>query len=68
MSEARRNFLGYTINENSFSDLNDRETCYWLGVMYTDGFISCANKYTNFFGISVQKDDEEWLIKFKDYL
>lgn len=35
--------------------------------MYSDGYIS-HNPYTNKFGISVSKKDEEWLQKFKDFL
>lgn len=68
LSEARRVAANYSINENSFSDINDRETCYWLGVMYTDGYISKTNKYTNYFGISVKASDRPWLEKFKNYL
>ena len=68
LSEARRIACNYSVNENSFSDLDDRETCYWLGVMYTDGYISKAGPYTNTFGISVQASDAEWLEKLKKYL
>lgn len=68
LSEARKISVGYEIDENSFTDPTDEETCYWLGVMYTDGFLSKTNKYTSYFGIGVQESDEEWLIKFKKYL
>lgn len=68
LSDARRISIGYSINEDSFTNLADSETCYWLGVMYTDGYISKTNKYTNYFGISVQASDKEWLKKFKEYL
>ena len=67
LSEARRLTTGYTLNEDSFTNINDPETCYWLGVMYTDGYIS-KRQYTNVFGISVQASDKEWLEKFKKYL
>lgn len=67
LSEARRITLNYTLNEDAFTDFSDKETCYWLGVMYTDGYIS-KTKYTNRFGISVQASDKEWLLKFKKYL
>lgn len=67
LSEARRVTLNYTINEDSFTNIEDAETCYWLGVMYTDGFIS-KKEYTNAFGISVQSVDKEWLEKFRKYL
>lgn len=51
-----------------FTNYDDAETCYWLGVMYTDGYICKTNKYTNYFGISVQESNEKWLNKFKLYL
>lgn len=67
LSEARRIASNYDIDETSFTNISDRETCYWLGVMYTDGYIS-KRQYTNFFGISVKESDKEWLEKFKKYL
>lgn len=67
LSEARRLYLGYTINENSFSKIIAPEQSYWLGVMYSDGYITHA-QYTNKFGISVAKKDKEWLEKFKSFL
>lgn len=36
--------------------------------MYSDGFISKATKYTNYFGLTVHSKDVEWLEKFKDFL
>ena len=67
LSEARRNAIGYTINENVFEKIDLPEKAYWLGVMYTDGFIS-TNLYTRYFGISVQATDIKWLEKFKNFL
>ena len=67
LSEARRQYLGYTINENSFNEIITPEQSYWLGVMYSDGYITHA-QYTNKFGISVAKKDKEWLEKFKSFL
>lgn len=67
LSEARRQYLGYTINENSFSEITTPEQSYWLGVMYSDGYISHA-QYTNKFGIGIAKKDKEWLDKFKSFL
>lgn len=67
LSEARRNYVNYTINEEAFSEINNPETSYWLGVMYSDGYIS-KGKYTGYFGISVKEDDVEWLLKFKNFL
>lgn len=66
-SEARRNALGYKINENCFS-VDTPDSAYWLGVMYSDGYITKANQYTNFFGLAISKKDAEWLEKFKQFL
>ena len=68
LSAARRNYLNYTINENIFHDIDTPDKAYWLGAMYSDGYISTTNKYTNAFGISVSEKDEEWLKKFKEFL
>lgn len=67
LSEARRNFLNYTINEDAFENINSPEQSYWLGVMYSDGYIT-KKEYTNSFGISVAEKDKEWLVKFKEFL
>ena len=67
LSEARRNTLGYTISEDIFEEINTPEKAYWLGVMYSDGFIT-KTKYTNKFGISVAEKDKVWLEKFKQFL
>lgn len=67
LSEARRNYLNYTINENIFENIDTPDKAYWLGVMYSDGFIS-KTKYTNKFGLSVAEKDKEWLEKFKEFL
>lgn len=66
-SEARRNALGYKINENCFS-VDTPDSAYWLGVMYSDGYITKANQYTNFFGLTISEKDAEWLEKFKQFL
>lgn len=67
LSEARRNFLNYTINENIFETIDNPDKAYWLGVMYSDGYIS-KKEYTNSFGIAVAEKDAEWLEKFKEFL
>lgn len=66
-SEARRQFLHYTLNEDIFDKIDIPEKAYWLGVMYSDGYIS-KTKYTNKFGISVSLKDKEWLEKYKTFL
>lgn len=68
LSEARRNYLGYTINEKVFEKINTNDQSYWLGVMYSDGYINKTRDYTNYFGISVQASDKEWLENFKNFL
>lgn len=68
LSEARRNYLNYTLNENIFEYIDSPEKAYWLGVFYSDGYISKANEYTNYFGISVQASDINWLEKLKKFL
>ena len=67
LSQARRNAIGYTIHENIFENIDNPDKAYWLGVMYSDGYISKL-KYTNKFGISVAVRDKEWLEKFKKFL
>lgn len=67
LSEARRNYLKYTLNENIFETIDTPDKAYWLGVMYSDGYIS-LKKYTNSFGISVAEKDINWLEKFKNFL
>ena len=36
--------------------------------MYSDGYITKANLYTNYMGIAVAEKDKEWLEKFKEFL
>ena len=67
LSEARRNTLGYTLDDNLFEHIDTPEKAYWLGVMYSDGYIS-KRPYTNKFGLSVASKDEEWLKKFITFL
>lgn len=67
LSEARRNYLEYTIDENVFENIDSPDKAYWLGVMYSDGYI-CKKKYTNSFGLTVSEKDFEWVEKFKTFL
>lgn len=68
LSEARRNYLNYQINERAFETIDNADAAYWLGVMYSDGFISKTPKYTAQFGIGVQENDIQWLEQFKSFL
>ena len=67
LSEARRNYLNYTLDENVFEVIDSPDKAYWLGVMYSDGYI-CKKKYTNSFGLAVSDKDLEWVEKFKRFL
>lgn len=67
LSQARRNHLGYQINETCFEKIMTPEQSYWLGVMYSDGYIT-KTLYTNKFGINVAEKDREWLEKFRIFL
>jgi len=66
LSEARN--IHRTLIEDIFEDIDTPEKAYWLGVMYTDGYISKTNPYTHYFGISVKSSDIEWLENFKKFL
>lgn len=68
LSQARRNYLNYTIDEDCFSNIDNPNSAYWLGVMYSDGFISKSGQYTNYFGITIHEKDSEWLERFKEFL
>ena len=68
LSKARRNYLKYSIDEDCFKDCNNPDSAYWLGVMYSDGFITKAGQYTNCFGLTISEKDSEWLENFKKFL
>lgn len=68
LSQARRNFLKETLNEEIFEKIDTPDKAYWLGVMYSDGYISKTGLYTNYFGLAVSSKDKEWLLKFKHFL
>ena len=68
LSQARRNYLNYTLKEDVFEKIDNPDKAYWLGVMYSDGYISKARDYTNSFGLSVSEKDLEWVEKFKQFL
>lgn len=68
LSQARRNFLNYNIQEDIFTNIDNSEKAYWLGVMYSDGYITTTGYYTKAFGLSVNSKDINWLNKFKKFL
>lgn len=67
LSDARRIACNYTVDETVFESIDTPEKSYWLGVMYSDGYIS-ALKYTKRFGLSVSRKDIDLLEKFKQFL
>lgn len=68
LKEARNNYLKRTLNENFFHEIDSPEKAYWLGVMFSDGYINETHEYTNYMGISVQIGDKAWLERFRDDL
>lgn len=65
LREARN--LKRTLNEEAFTE-DSPESAYWLGWMYTDGYISTTNKYTSYFGLTLATIDIQILEDFKKYL
>lgn len=60
---ARGNF----INHNAFDNLEDEETLYWIGLLYTDGHVNVDGK-DNSIEISLHSQDKELLEKLKTFL
>lgn len=48
--------MKYSINESYFEKVDSEDTAYFLGLMYSDGYI-----VNNYFGISLLKKDKEIL-------
>ncbi len=53
-------YLSY--NEDYFSEINTEEKAYWLGFMYTDGYVSSGNRW----GIELSSIDKSHIQKFLD--
>lgn len=66
LKQARRTKI--SLNENVFKEIDSPEKAYWLGMMYSDGYITKSNSYTNYFAISLKESDKEHLEKFKKFL
>lgn len=56
------------LNEEIFHNISSPEQCYWLGVMYSDGYLIDYKTGSKGFGISVKSSDKEWLEQFKSFL
>ena len=56
----------YTLNENTFKQIDTGEKAYWLGFILADGLIdnSVAHKLV----INLQLSDIDHLYKFRDFL
>ena len=67
LSAARRIACNYSIDETVFENIDTPEKAYWLGIIYSDGYISIT-KYTKRFGLSVSRKDIDLLEKFKAFL
>ena len=63
----REQALKFTCNDDYFEIIDTPEKAYWLGFMYSDGFIQAKRKYnTTRVGITLTKSDEGHLEKFKE--
>lgn len=62
----REQALKYSCNEDFFGKIDTEEKAYWLGFMYTDGFINNKRNHTNYkIGITLTESDKNHLEKFK---
>lgn len=68
LKEARNNYLKRTLQEDYFHVIDTPDKAYWLGVIFSDGYITESNAYTKYMGISVHIKDKEWLEKMKNAL
>ena len=54
----REQALKYTCDENYFEKIDTAEKAYWLGFMYTDGYIQNKRKNSNMkIGIALSQSD-----------
>lgn len=64
-SEAARK---YNCDEKFFDTIDTEEKAYWLGFLYADGYVSSANAYSHYIGLSISNKDHNHLEKFKTSL
>ncbi len=55
----------YELNENFFEQINTEEKAYFLGLLYSDGYV---DKKRNLVGITLQEQDMELLEKLRNIL
>ena len=60
--EQRLKRRKYNVNDAYFENIDTEHKAYWLGFIYADGFINTTEDVV---GISLNKEDEEHLEKFK---
>ena len=55
----------YNFDQNIFKKIDSEEKAYWIGFITADGYI---NEKRGFLNIKLQKQDENHLIKFKNFI
>lgn len=58
----------YHFNESFFDKIDNQYKAYWLGFIFADGFISKSKHGRESIGISISKQDENHLHKFKEHI
>lgn len=67
MRTDREQALKYTCDEDFFEKIDTEEKAYWLGFMYSDGFLQIPRKHGKAkIGITLTEDDKKHLEKFKN--
>ena len=65
MRPRRQYQYKYDINVESFKEITDEDSAYWLGFMFADGYV-LSNRRT--FGVNLSTRDRNHLELFKDWL
>ncbi len=64
-SKVLLNRWGTILDENSFNDLSNPETAYWIGFLYADGHLQ---KGQQCIGVTLQEGDKSHLEKLKTFI
>jgi hypothetical protein len=67
-SELNISYSGIYYNENYFETINTPDKAYWLGFIYSDGWISKVDKVSYTFGIELSIKDIGHLKKLKEVI
>lgn len=63
------NSAKYHYDSSIFESVDTPEKAYWLGFLSSDGFIQSKRKHSSYkVGISLAKQDENHLYKFRDFI